>query len=502
MKTTYLEHVRDCLDVLIEHGTDRYGATQAPILVSILDVATHTCPENPAALDEAWRVIRRDRRNPAGSNLLADQATVKTMYLLGAIGGDKRYADFADRYQRYVFDHLVDEQGLIWWGWHRHYDVYRDIKTGHEGNWHEIHAGNGIAWDHLWAVDPVATRREIEGIWKGHVVRETGEINRHAFQGPGCDFSMTAAACIEAFAFLYARTGEKVWLERATLLANYYWSKRNPDTDLFPERPNAGSKRFDGSAFVTTITGPYCLAMLAAWRHTGDVLFRDQAVAILKSYAVRGYDRETGRYWAALRLDGTPLPGPRLPAGQNESDYAQYEPRGSLELWSPYALGYEHALLTAQAYIEVYGTTRDPAFVTAAERFAAWIAATPPGTVESEVSWYAAYTTGPGRKGTYAGKYGHVISFLLHLYVLTARGQYLTQARGMADEALAKLGPGPLLRGHPAKPYYEAIDGVGNLLYALLTLDRVLQDPAAAARRGAVTVGGGEPIHTIPLENR
>jgi hypothetical protein len=502
LTTNYLTRVRDCLDALMEYGTDRYGATHAPILVSILDVASRTCPEKPAAYDEQWRVIRRDRRNPAGSNLLADQATLKTMYLLSATNGDKRYAAFADQYQRYVFGHLVDDRDLIWWGWHRHYDVYRDIMTGHEGNWHEIHAGNGIAWDRLWAVDPAATRREIEGIWHGHVVRKNGEVNRHAFQGPGCDFSMTAAAVLEAVVFLHARTSEKVWLDRAKLLANYYWSKRNPETDLFPERPNAGADRFDGAMFVTSITGPYCLAMLSAWRHTGDAMFRDQALAILKSYATRGYDPRTGRYWAALKLDGRPLPGPRRPAGRSEADYAQYEPCGHLDLWGPYILGYEHPLLTAQAYAQACEVTNDPDMLIAAERFADWIAATPAGTVESEVSWYAGYTHGPGKQGTYAGKYGQAVSFLVHLYVLTGKVRYLTQARGLADEALAKLGPDPLLRGHPAKPYYEAIDGVGNLLYALLVLDRVLQDPSAVVTRRAVVLGPGQSAEPISLDNR
>ena len=31
-----------------------------------------------------------------------------------------------------------------------------------------------------------------------------------------------------------------------------------------------------------------------------------------------------------------------------------------------------------------------------------------------------------------------------------------------------------LLRGHPCKPYYESIDGVGYLLVALLQLDQVV----------------------------
>ena len=55
----YRKLVTTCLDTLIEHGQDTYGPETTPILVSILDVGTLTCPENPAVLDEPWRVIRR-----------------------------------------------------------------------------------------------------------------------------------------------------------------------------------------------------------------------------------------------------------------------------------------------------------------------------------------------------------------------------------------------------------------------------------------------------------
>ena len=64
-KADHLGRVQVCLDTLMEHGTDRYGAKTTPVLVSILDVETRQCPSNPAALDEAFRVIRRERRKLA-----------------------------------------------------------------------------------------------------------------------------------------------------------------------------------------------------------------------------------------------------------------------------------------------------------------------------------------------------------------------------------------------------------------------------------------------------
>ncbi|MCP4455511.1 MAG: hypothetical protein GY809_28975 [Planctomycetes bacterium] len=53
----------------------------------------------------------------------------------------------------------------------------------------------------------------------------------------------------------------------------------------------------------------------------------------------------------------------------------------------------------------------------------------------------------------------------------------MEQAQQMADEAVKKLFVNGIFRGHPAKPYYESMDGVGYLLNALLDLDQMLENP-------------------------
>ncbi len=509
----YLPCVRDCIETLMKHGTDRYGETKAPILVSILDVETRECPEVPEKLDEYFRVTRRGRRSPGGSNLLTDQPTLKAMYALSAITGKSDYAKFADRYAGYVMKNLVDEQGFFWWGWHREYEVFKDSREGHNPNrakWgkkvipHEIHAMINIAWDRLWAVDEAAVTKEIEAIWQWHIInKKTGEPNRHGDGNRGCDFTMSGGAHMEAFIFMYAKTKEKKWLDRAKRVANYYWKRRDPKTDCLAERPNAGRKRFDGGSFVTAATGLYCHSLLRAYEITREKSFRDQALAYLKAYAKFGYDEKTGKYWGALTMDGKPIPGPRVYTDNVDSGggYAAAQPRGHLDLWEPYVAGYQYAIYTAQAYAYAYHLTEDPDMLTAAKRFAAWISKTPPGTVETENTWYKKYSEGPGRKGTYATKYGRTISFLLHLYVLTGDSKHLDAARSMADTAIEKLYHKGLFRGHPAKPYYEAVDGVGNLLYALLELDQILNDPKAVVAKKAIVLEGGKGQTTMGLDN-
>ncbi len=77
----------------------------------------------------------------------------------------------------------------------------------------------------------------------------------------------------------------------------------------------------------------------------------------------------------------------------------------------------------------------------------------------------------------------------------------LSNARDVADEAVARLYHHGLFRGHPGKPYYEAMDGVGQLLYALLGLDRVLADPRQALSRKAIPLHGQAQAVNLPADN-
>ena len=62
------------------------------------------------------------------------------------------------------------------------------------------------------------------------------------------------------------------------------------------------------------------------------------------------------------------------------------------------------------------------------------------------------------------------------MHMLTGDDEYFTFARTVDNEAIAKLYYRGLLRGHPCKPYYEAVDGVGFLLRALIQLHQVKTD--------------------------
>ena len=82
--------------------------------------------------------------------------------------------------------------------------------------------------------------------------------------------------------------------------------------------------------------------------------------------------------------------------------------------------------------------------------------------------------------GTYAENYGRAISFFLHLYRASGKDKCLEHAEDLAREAVEKLYANDLFKGHPAKPYYQANDGVGYLLWALLDLDEPAKEMAGA----------------------
>lgn len=501
---SYLSYVQECMDTLIQFGSDRYGAVNAPVLVSILDVRTRDCPEVPEALDEAWRTQRRGRRSPGGSNFFFDQATLDTMLLISGATGDEKYSDFAKAYMSWAMQNLTDtrsgHEGTFWWGWHYFYDVFTDTKKafvnsetpGSQSAYHEIHESQSIDWEKMWDLNPVAVQTEIEMIWNWHVVdKATGRVNRHDVITPstiGFDFSMSAASYVKAFAFLHSKgVGGGVWLTRAKLLTNYYWNARNTTTNLFPEAPYAeGTNRFDKVRFTTAAAGLHTHGLLEAFELTGDPIFRDRALAYLKAYALYGYDSATGKFWGSLQLNGTAVQGPRV---TDPTDYAASEPRGHLDCCQPYVAGYEYPIYAAMAFAYGYQITGSAELLTAARRFATFIDANMPPEQSLVNSTYATYSTEYAPHGTYAATYAHIVSFFVNMYVLTGEQAFLDKAKARADDAISKLYFNGLFRGHPAKPYYENIDGVGFLLYALVQLHAVQENPARAVSEKSILLG-------------
>ncbi len=309
-------------------------------------------------------------------------------------------------------------------------------------------------WPLLHRADLAAVEREIGQIWEWHVDHDTGQCGRHPDRGGGCSFAMTAGEFVAAFAFLHRATGRPEPLERALRVARVHWQARDRATDLIPnqaEMEGAAFKgRFDCHTTDTSISGLWCSRLLVAAQLTGNDELRDMAVAELKAFMRHQWQGAT-RPWRQLNLDGTPVPGPRATEG-----YERSAPRGELDLWPAYWAGYEYPQETALAYVWSHRLTGDPELLGGAQR------------------WARAFAADLDRLraagGTYAQHYGTVISFFIELHRESGDRADLDTARAFADQALDLLHARRLFRGHSAKPYYEAVDGVGFLCYGLLQL--------------------------------
>jgi hypothetical protein len=454
------------------------------MLMSILDVRANESPREPLLLDGLVRGEGRPgRRNPAGCDLWDDQPLIGVLLRYSEETGAPRYRRAAEAYIRAFFDRARKPNGLLAWGSHLFYNAYTDqIDDDRHGNPHEIliHLAH---WEALWHVDPTVTRQEIEGLWTWHIVdKQTGQHNRHDDAAPGCDFAFAGGPLAQAFAFLSTKTGETLWLDRARLVMNWHWSHRHPQTGLTPDAPSTGD-RYDATHCFTTVAGPHALALLRCYELTQDPGFREVAVAHIKAWLQYGWDESAGLFHAALQLDGTPVPDQAKGAG-----YDAWMPTGHADTWPTTLYSYEFPLAAAQACLRAYELTRDPALLAGAHRWARHIRASFPPAVgrrwREEI--FQAMPEARDRGGAYAEGYGRAVDFFVHLHQATRNPQDLATARQLADEALVKLGEDGWLKGHAGKPYYEATDGVGLLLEALLELARA--DDRASTTSGSASL--------------
>ena len=464
-------YVSNCVETLIQYGTDRYGPIHTDMLMSIIDVQKRYSPKTPLLLDgQIYDEGRPQRRNPGGANLWYDQATLRVMYRLSRLTGNAKFAEAADRYIKAFFKYAVKTNGLLVWGSHIFYDAYAD-KAGGDGG------GNGPHEILVYRLDPAATRREIDGIWEWHVVdKQTGQHNRHDDKAVGCDFAFSGGSFALGCAFMFSQTKEPVYLERAKIIAGWHWRHRHPKSGLVPDAPSTVD-RYDATHCFTTITGPHASQLLRCYELTGDAWFRDVALAYLKAYDRAAYDPTQQTYYAMLKLDGTPVM--TQPRG---TGYDAWAPTGPVDIWKTSIFSYEFPLITAQSYVYAYELTAsdghgDGELLAAARRWARLIEKNlPPKTGRRwEKELKEAMPELRYSDGSYAEDYGRTISFFLHLYHATKDEHYLDVAKEVARLAIDKLYVNGLFKGHPAKPYYEATNGVGILLHALMELDALPQ---------------------------
>lgn len=510
IKKPWGEYVTATLDTLIEQGTDRYGEKHTPLIMAVLDVHSLESPVKPEQLGSQVRLEGRiHRRGERGSNLWYDQPLLATLYDASKRSGNQRYAKAADAYLDYYLAHCHKANSMLVWGTHIHWDCYRE-RAGGDGNGtgpHEILINRGM-WEAMHRVNPEVVEREIELIWKNHIHnKETGNHNRHDDGKVGFDFPFSAGTFIQAFSFLHSVTpGDTEYLRRAKLVTDWHWNQRHPETNLAAFEPGnllLGKPQyvFYGTTFVSAVTGPHAARLLDSYHLTGDDHFRDVATAYLQAYNNYGWLEEAQTFVGMIKLDGTITTFEDVPsshhsqlAGQAKEPDPEYSvpPIGPVDVWPTTMFPLDFPLMTAQSALYAYESADEDSatrgeLLEMARRWAKVIEADlPPGPGKTfRHTLTSAMPKLRETGGTYAQNYGRAISFFVHLYRATREQHYLDVAEQIAAEAVEKLYVETTLtteageskvygifRGHPAKPYYEAADGVGLLLYALLELDQ------------------------------
>ncbi|MBQ02156.1 MAG: hypothetical protein CL477_15920 [Acidobacteria bacterium] len=505
------DYVIACLDTLIERGTDVYGPKKTPLMMSVIDVRTMDSPEKPDLVDSMIRFEGRlHRRGERGSNLWNDQPTLRAMYQVSRATGKGKYSKAADDYIRFALKTCRKENGLLAWGSHIHWDCYRDRAGGdRDGRGpHEILI-HQAAWPEMYRLDPKAVKEQADLIWKWHVHdHERGRHNRHDDGAPGADFPFSGGSYIQAFAFMHSVTpGDTEYLHRAKLVADWHWRHRNKKTNLVafvPANMYSDSKpsHFYGSTFASAITGPLASQLLRSYQLTGDKHFREMALSYLLAYDKYGWDEKARTFVGMLNLDGSVTTRDQVPdemksqlAGQAKEPDPGYSvpPIGPVDIWPTTIYPLDFPLTTAQTVLYAWEETPASEFKTRtallrmAQHWAIAIeGALPPATGPTfRKTFTAALPESRETGGTYANNYGRAISFFVHLYRAAGEKRYLKLAENLAQEAIdqlfveteivlaqGKVKKYGLFRGHPAKPYYEAGNGVGFLLLALLELDQ------------------------------
>ncbi|HEV2126411.1 MAG TPA: hypothetical protein VGW38_26940, partial [Chloroflexota bacterium] len=175
----------------------------------------------------------------------------------------------------------------------------------------------------------------------------------------------------------------------------------------------------------------------------------------LAAYLRHGYDAGAQRYFGRLNLDGTPnlevRETPYMP-GEHSSVWEFLFPTHDY----PMSLGMA-TLDCLQEVVQKEMESTDALFTEGATRLA-----------DAAIAEFRAWPEGQVR---YAEHYGRIIVYLAEYARIAARPRYRDVAHEVASEALSLLERNGMLVGRTTANWYDAIDGVGYLLLALLYLE-------------------------------
>lgn len=232
-----IETVQKHADHLLRFAQDPAGKT--PLFVNALHASTN-------------EPVRMDPDHVNKEALLASPASQQHWFRLlkglSGVTGSSQYDNAMRSSLQYVFGHLKDESGLIYWGGHTAFNLEKQsIEFARDKN--KVHELKMHYPDYalMWSVDPNSTKQYIEAVWNAHILDwSILDFNRHGpyntprgkvwnqsyqggevfFWGNGLTFVNAGSDLYYAAAMLSHLSGDSAPLEWAKRLAKRYIDTR------------------------------------------------------------------------------------------------------------------------------------------------------------------------------------------------------------------------------------------------------------------------------------
>ncbi len=437
----YLSYVRKFANTLLAKGLDVYGPRRSPLWAGVIDAETMTVPDGSAKISPPEGVRPSDRAL-GGCNPYHDAVAWRAFRVLGAITGEPRYSRAVDDYIRFFLANAQNPKtGFLGWGEHLYYDFFRD-EVAAERRSHELLEWTP-PWPELWAADSAATTKAIAALRYHFYYDDPSSLfNRHAWwdrpehQKPGGQpWIKHTGLYAYSFLFLYSKTHDPLWFRWGRGVADLYWNRRDPLTNLTlgcidDPRPT--------SRYASPQMPELAYWLFKAWQTApAEKDLRTRALTYLRAFNRYFYDARSGSFWTEVAVDGKRI-----------SD-------NSMRAWN---IAYGEAGLLSIGRIAAYigRIDKNAALVAMAHAVAEIARRTPlPEKVSQQCLAFA-------------------LNLSLDLFDQTRSPDRLAEARSYADAAIERFwypkdGGGLFVRA-PGDRYYEAKVATGDLLAGLLRL--------------------------------
>jgi hypothetical protein len=453
-----MECVTESLDALAKAAKPHYG-----LIPSLLDRHSAKMLQD---LPPPIAGQRNADRSHLGSNLIHDEATLKTFYGLATALNRPDYAAAADACLRRFAGHCTrTATGLFPWGEHSYWHLAED-RVGNSYNdaagWNKPSAVHDHLrqvplwlWEKLWELNPHSVERFAEGL-DLHWQEGRREYIRHALidrRDPygmserSCDFPRHSGFYIFDWSFAWEKTARPVFLEQIRRMLDYWWPRRDArGLLLFETRSNLQGDAPDANVAGQTLSLATSLLESAKILEVKEPalagLMRNRASAYLDGFFHAPHDLGNGVFVLTSTLSTNAV-------------------KTAMPVWG-----------------SKYGTW--PASYVALTCLCAWRLTGDPRLLDWAETVGRAYlrTPFPGDQAVPAMDSGLAVGLLADLYDITDRAEWIDGALTLADSLVPIYLDAPLPRGASGIDWYESQMGPGFLLHGLARTALLAQNRA------------------------